>query len=93
MTNGKFENNPFYLQKHQIRFDKVYSEKDFKKDCWHIQGIANKNLLTREQIDLVVYFWIGQLKPVDRNIKKIAKETVKYMFFLRKVAKRDAQIK
>ena len=88
---GNFENNPFYARKEEIRFDKVYSEKDFKKDCWYVQEMSRKNLLNPEQIDLVVYFWINQLKPEDRKIRKIAKETMKYIIFLRKAAKTDAK--
>lgn len=91
MRTGRFENNPFYSHKDEIDFDKVYSEKDFEKDCWYIDNIAKKNLLTTDQIDLVIYFWINQLKPADRKIKKIAKETLKYIVFLRKAAKRDAK--
>lgn len=91
MRLGKFEGNPFYAEKDQIHFDKVYSEKDFEKDCWYISELARKNLLTPDQIELVVYFWVGQLKPADRKIKKIAKETLKYIVFLKKAAKRDAQ--
>ncbi|KKK66280.1 hypothetical protein LCGC14_2965680, partial [marine sediment metagenome] len=74
-----------------IRFDKVYSEKNFERDCWYVQELVRKKLLNPEQIDLVVYFWVGQLKPVDRNIKKVAKETAKYITFLKKVEKRDAK--
>ena len=86
-----FENNPFFDRKNEIRFDKVYSEKDFEKDCWYIENIKKKKLMTDEQIELVAYFWVGQLKPMDRKIRKVAKQTIKYMAFLKKVAKRDAK--
>ena len=86
-----FENNPFFDRKDEIRFDKVYSEKDFQRDCWYMEQFTKKNLLTQEQIELIVYFWVGQLKPMDRKIKKVAKETLKYMAFLRKVAKEEKE--
>ena len=53
--------------------------------------MSRKNLLTPDQIDLVIYFWINQLKPEDRKIRKIAKKTMKYIIFLRKAAKTDAK--
>ena len=91
MRNGKFENNPFFARKEEIRFDRVYSEKDFRKDCWYVQEMSRKNLLNPDQIDLVVYFWVNQLKPEDRKIRKIAKETMKYILVLRKAAKEDVK--
>ena len=86
-----FENNPFFDRKDEIRFDKVYSERDFEKDCWYVENIKKKKLMTDDHIELIAYFWVGQLKPMDRKIKKVAKQTLKYMAFLKKVAKRDAE--
>ena len=86
-----FENNPFFDRKDEIRFDKVYSEKDFEKDCWYVENIKKKKLMTDEQIELIAYFWVGQLKPMDRKIRKVAKQTLKYMAFLKKVAKKDVK--
>ena len=53
--------------------------------------MSRKNLLNQDQIDLVVYFWVNQLKPEYRKIRKIAKETMKYIHVLRKAAKEDVK--
>lgn len=89
MTGRVFENNPFYDLKSEITFDKVYKEKDFEKDCLRIAQTQKAKLLNDDNIELLSKFLIARLKEPDRNIKKIAKVTIKYMTFLRRLQKRD----
>ena len=84
----EFENNPFYDLKHKLTFDKVYSEKDFEKECQWIERIKNKKLLTHESLVMLSDFWVRNLSKDKRNIKRIAKKTIAYMHFLRKTQKR-----
>ncbi len=83
-----FSNNPFYDLKDKLTFDKLYSEKDFEKDCVWIQRIRNKELLTQESLVMLSDFWVRNLSKEKRNIKRIAKKTIAYMHFLRKTQKR-----
>ena len=68
----EFENNPFYDLKDKLTFDKVYSEKDFEKDCLRIEQARNKKLFTQESLVMLSDFWVRQLSKDKRNIRRIA---------------------
>ena len=81
--------NPLFDRKDEIFFDKVYSEKDFNKDCGWIDKLKNDKLLNEPNLVLLSRFWITELKKEDRKIRKIAKQSIKYMMFLRKSEKQN----
>ncbi len=82
-----FSNNPFYDLKDKLVFDKLYSEKDFEKDCVWVQRLKNKKLLSEVNIQILSRFWISRLEEPDRNIRKIAQDSLTYFRELKRIEK------
>lgn len=87
------DTNPLLIRKSQLTFTKDYSEQDFHKDCVWVEIIFEKKLLNKDSLELLAYFLIGKLNDDTLTQDKIARETAKYLVFLRKLEKSDAKNK
>ena len=54
-------------------------------DVWFLEKTKDDKLCNEDQVGMIAQFCVRQLEPSDRKIKKVSKETIKYMFALRKI--------